>query len=251
MFTNIVKNQLSTYTSTLFFRKAVTLKRVVLKIIFQNNTVMRFLFLAILFCSSGFCFAQDDYPDYRSKKDVFSRIQEKEIRSDVAAFSMGGLDESIGKIPLKTIPVTSATANSISFAGENIQVQITTVPFDASKHKLNYYDPEKTYLVRIDNKPFFGDYGTIPKTTVENVTVIVGNDTIKVPQLACSDLCNPVLSFTEKGVLKTLNKVYLSADGKRIYVYLLKPEAGGSYESTWVVSDKKYARRVVDFGFLR
>lgn len=213
---------------------------------------MRFSFFLAAVCLCNFGFGQqEDYPDYRSKREMFSRIQEKEIRNDVAAFAMGGLDESIGKIPLKTIPVISSTPNTILFGDENIQVKITSAPFEPAKHKLNYFDPEKTYLVRIDNKPYFGDYGTVPKTTVESVTVIVDNDTIRVPKEACVDLCNPVMSFTEKGVQKTLNKVYLSADGKRIYVYLLKPEAGGSYEATWVISNKKYVRRVVDFGFLK
>jgi hypothetical protein len=45
--------------------------------------------------------------------------------------------------------------------------------------------------------------------------------------------------------------VYRSADGKRIYIYMLKRETGGSYEVTWVIQDKKYLRRIIDFGFLK
>jgi len=32
---------------------------------------------------------------------------------------------------------------------------------------------------------------------------------------------------------------------------MLKREAGGSYEVTWVIQNGKYLRRVVDFGFLK
>jgi len=191
----------------------------------------------------------EDYPDYRSKKDIFTRVQEKDVRSDIASFSMGGLDESIGKLPLKTIPVTGFGSNFISFSGENVQVKISAAPFDKTKHKLGFY--EKDYVVKIDNKPYFGDYGKVPKSYVEEVTVIVDRDTINVPATACTDLCNPILTYTEKGAQKSNNKVYLSNDGRKIYVYMLKQEAGGSYEVTWVIQDKKYLRRVVDFGFLK
>ena len=209
-------------------------------------------FLSILLLSSFVVTAHsqtEDYPDYRSKKDMFTRIQEKDIRSDVASFSMGGIDESIGKLPLKTIPATASGTDFIAFSGNNIQVKIKTAPFNPKKHKLGFY--EKDYLVKIDNKPYFGDYGKVPKTFVESVTVIVDKDTINVPAIACNDLCNPLLSVNEKGVQKSNNKVYVSNDGRKIYVYMLKPETGGSYEVTWVIQDKKYLRRVVDYGFLK
>jgi hypothetical protein len=211
---------------------------------------MRFLLLLISVSLTGLLFAQNpDYPDYRRKTEMFSRIQEKDIRSDIASFSMGGLDESVGKLPLKTLPISQATNNSISFDGGNIKVKITAAPFDKAKHKLAFY--ETSYLVKIDNKPYYGDYGTIPKTNVASVELIIDRDTIRVPEAACTDLCNPIFSYKERGVEKSNNKVYLSADGHRIYVYMLKQEAGGSYEVTWVFQDKKYVKRVVDFGFLK
>jgi hypothetical protein len=79
----------------------------------------------------------------------------------------------------------------------------------------------------------------------------MGRDTIVVPPVALKDLCNPVLTFSERGKAKSQNKVFLSKDGKKVYVYMLKPEAGGSYEATWIIQDRKYLKRVVDFGFLR
>lgn len=211
---------------------------------------MRIFLLAVLVYISNVCLAQnDDFPDYRSKKEIFSRITDKDIRSDIASYSMGGMDESIGKLQLKTIPITASGSNFISFAGNNIQVTITGTPFDPKKHKLGFYDTK--YLVKIDNKPYFGDYGKVPKTVIENVSVIIGRDTVAIPPAAYADLYNPIFTFKEKGVEKSQNKVYLSADGRKIYIYLLKPETGGSYEVTWVIQDKKYLKRVVDFGFLK
>ena len=191
----------------------------------------------------------EDFPDYRSKKDIFSRIVEKDVRSDIASYSMGGIDESIGKLPLKTVPITALASNSISFANNNIQVTITGGVFDPSKHKLSYY--ENKYLVRIDGKPYFGNYGKVPNTTIENITVVIDRDTVPIPPTAYSDLYNPIFTVMDGGVQKSNNKVYLSADGSKVYIYMLKQEAGGSYEVTWVIKDKQYLRRVVDFGFLK
>jgi hypothetical protein len=211
---------------------------------------MRCVLLVLVVCISTFAVAQNgDFPDYRSKKEIFTRIPEKDIRSDIASYSFGGLDESVGKLPLKTIPLTGVGTNYISFEGNNIQVKITSAAFDAAKHKLGYY--ENKYLVKIDNKPYFGDYGKVPKTTIESVSVIINKDTIAIPPIAFSDLFNPIFSYFENGVQKTLNNVYLSADGRKIYVYMLKQEEGGSYEATWIIQDKKYLKRVVDFGFLK
>ena len=211
---------------------------------------MRLLFIFCSIIIADFSFAQTaDYPDYRSKKDLFTRIQEKDVRSDVATFTMAGIDESVGKLPLKTIPVKETTANSITFSGNNIRVVITTAPFDGTKHKLNYY--ENKHLVKIDNKPFFGDYGKVPKTQIRSVVVTIDKDTIAFPPTAWIDLYNPILSVNDRGTIKTNNKVLLSADGRKVYVYMLKQESGGSYEVTWIIQDKKFLRRVVDFGFLK
>lgn len=211
---------------------------------------MRSVFLVLLVNVSYWCFAQsDEYPDYRSKKDIFTRIVEKDVRSDIASYSMGGIDESIGKLPLKTVPITAMGSNFISFENHNVQVTIKGGVFDPSKHKLGYYDEK--YLVKIDNKPYFGNYGKVPNTTIENITVLIDRDTVPIPPAAYADLYNPIFSVVDGGVQKSNNKVYLSADGKKVYVYMLKQEAGGSYEVTWVIQDKKYLRRVVDFGFLK
>jgi hypothetical protein len=164
---------------------------------------------------------------------------------------MAGIDESVGKLPLKTIPISKAGPNFISFEQNNIQVNITGGTFDKTKHKLGYFDTEKKHLVKIDNKPYFGDYGSIPKTKIESVTAIIDRDTIVIPPAAFADLYNPIFSFKEGGVNKSNNKVYLSADGRKIYIYMLKQETGGSYEVTWVIQDRKYLKRVVDFGFLK
>jgi len=111
---------------------------------------------------------------------------------------------------------------------------------------------QEKHLLRIDNHPYYGgNYGEIPKTTIESVTVVVDKDTVPIPPAAYSDLYDPKFSFSESGATRTRNAVYLSADKftHTFYIYMLNIQNGGS-EFTWVIQNKQYLRRVVDFGFL-
>lgn len=208
------------------------------------------LFCCLLMLTTSFVFAQtDDVPDYRSKRDNFSKMQEKDVRADVATFTMAGLDESVGKLPLKRIPAVASDKNSMAFDGSDIKVSITSGVFFPTKHKLTKYDEK--YVVKIDNKPFYGNYGQEPKRTIEAVTVTVGKDTIAIPPVAYNDLYNPAFAYNANGSQKSFNGVYVSGDGRKIYIYMLSRDENGSYEVTWVIQDKKYLRRVVDFGFLK
>ncbi|MDP4246281.1 MAG: hypothetical protein Q8932_10575 [Bacteroidota bacterium] len=224
-------------------------------------SVLRFPVLAcsllLVACSffSAPCRAQDlDFPDYRNKKDNFSRIQDKMMRADIASFALAGVDESIGKAQLKTVPLKEYGPAFMKFEGpdvrgELIQVTIRTGTFDPAKHKLMVVDK---HLLRIDGHPYYGgNYGETPKTSIESVIVVVGKDTVPVPREAYSDLYDPKFSFREGGANRTRNGVYLSADKNShlVYIYMLNVENGGS-EFTWVIQNRQYLRRVVDFGML-
>ena len=217
---------------------------------------MRLLLIFSFVLLANFCKAQgDDYPDYRSKKEWFSKIYDApEIKRDLASFTFAGIDESAGKLPLKSIPLVADAFNFLSFEGDGIKVKITTSNFDASKHKLNYYanpDNKQKYLVRIDNKPFYGAYGVLPKTNIESITVVIDHDSVSIPSTAYADIFNPSLTYSEAGVEKHINDVFRSPDGHRLYIYMLRRDDKGSYEVTWVIQDKKYLRRVLDYGFLK
>jgi hypothetical protein len=224
--------------------------------IFKDSffNTMRTLFIVLFAGLAAGAFAQDrDFPDFRSKKESFLRIQEKDIRTDVASFSIGGMDESIGKGALASIPATNYGADFITFSGANIQVTIKAGTFDPTKHKLQYYNKEN--LVRIDGKPYYGMYGEVPKNSIASVSVVIDKDSVAIPPEAFKDLYEPDFTYRDAtGTVKSYNKVFLSADKvdkKKVYIYMLNRDALGSYEVTWVIQDKKYLRRIVDFGFLK
>ena len=193
--------------------------------------------------------AQDlDFPDFRTKKDNFSKISDKGVRADVASFALAGVDESIGKAQLQTVPVKDYGSNYMTFEDGAIQVTIRTGVFFPSKHKMMYTEK---HLVRIDNHPYYGGtYGEAPQVTIESITVIVGKDTVAIPPAAYSDLYDPQFSFSQSGSTRSRNGVFLSTDKHTFYIYMLNINGGGS-EFTWVIRDKQYLRRVVDFGFLK
>jgi hypothetical protein len=204
--------------------------------------------LILLFLTAGSAMSQDlDYPDFRSKKDNFSKINDQIIRNDVASFALAGIDESIGKAQLQTVPVADYSQNIMKYSNDNIQVVIKTSFFMPTKHKMQFSDK---HLVKIDGKPYYGGiYGEQPHTIIESVTVLVGKDTVPIPATAYSDLYEPKFSFNENGATRSRNGVYLSNDKHTFYIYMLNIDNGGA-EYTWVIRDKQFIRRVVDFGFL-
>lgn len=207
--------------------------------------------LSILLCSFiHFSFAQDDdaIPDYRSKKDNYLKMQEKDIRADLSQFTFGGISESLTKHRLDAIPVVGSRNDTIVFSNDTVTVQITTGNFDPTKHKVTWY--EDKYAVKLDNHAFYGTENIPPKHTITSVVAIIYGDTVVIPQTAFNDLYEPKLYYRDtKGNTKTYCNVYRSPDKRRYYIYMLNGEGTGRYEVTWVIQDKKYLRRIVDWGF--
>src|SRR5436305_10238969 len=115
------------------------------------------IILLILFCSIiHFSFAQtdNDIPDYRSKKDNFLKMQEKDIRADLSQFTFVGIGESLIKHRLNSLALIGVKDDQIIFSNDTATVQITTGTFDPTKHKVTWY--EDKYAVKLDNHAFFG-----------------------------------------------------------------------------------------------
>jgi hypothetical protein len=206
------------------------------------------IILSILLCSIiNFSFAQDDIPDYRSKRDNFLKMQEKDIRADLSQFTFGGISESLTKHKLEALKVDDIKNDTIVFSSDTVEVQITSGNFDPVKHKVTWYDK---YAVKLDNHAFWGTENAVPKHTITSVIAVIGLDTVVVPAAAFVDLFEPHFYYTDsKGSKKTYCNVYMSADKRRYYIYMLNGDGNGRYEVTWVIQDKHYLRRVVDWGF--
>jgi hypothetical protein len=211
---------------------------------------MRAFLVLTLFLVVRNCFSQDaEFNDFRRKNEGFSHLGDKGLRSDLSCFTIGGIEESMGKGKLKEIPVKDYGPDFISFDSNQIHVTIRSAPFFATKHKLA---KEGDHIVKIDNKPFYGNYGRMPSTTIAKILVLIGKDTVDIPQSAFFDLYNPGFTYPDAaGTRRTKDAVYLSGDKHTFYIYMLNKDDTGSYEVTWVIQDKKYLRRVIDWGFTK
>jgi len=210
---------------------------------------MRLLYTVLFISLCTAAIAQDDdIPTYRSKRENFLKMTEKDLQADLATFTLGGLDMATGKDPIPYIPVVSFNNDSVLLQKDNIRIVIKAGTFDKTKHKILLYDEK--YVTKIDNKPYYGTIGKMPKTTIQYIMVTVGRDTINIPAPAYNDLydlffCRPAANARTK----CNDGVYLSKDGHRIYVYMLNGDGKDGYEVTWIIQDKQYLRRVVDWDF--
>jgi hypothetical protein len=211
----------------------------------KSLKISSFLFVALF--SSTFCNAQDDLPDARRKTESFYRFHIKDLRADLSTFTLSGISESVGLLPLQKIPYSSLGNDSIVFKGDGIKATVKISVFDPSKHKLTF---DEKYLVRIDRRPYYGNYLETPKTQISQVSIIINNDTVFIPPIAYNDLFNLNFTYLDKGVERTTDAVYKSKDGRKVYLYLFCKDKTGSYEVTWIIQDRKYLRRVLDYGFI-
>jgi hypothetical protein len=214
---------------------------------------MRILFCILFLGIAGLAQAQEEnyYPDARKKNENFAKIRDKDMRGHVSTFAIAGIDERIGKEALRSvIPPVSHGNDFITFEGNNIKVTIKSGSFESEKHKLTYYNEK--FLVKIDNKPYYGNYTQVPTTSIAAITVLVGKDTVAIPPIAYNDLYSPSFTYRDgSGTVRTHNRVSLSPDGRNIYIYMLNDEVKGKYEVTWIIQDKKYLQRVVDTGLMQ
>lgn len=210
--------------------------------------MLRSIICISLIIFAGTAFAQDDIPNYRSKRENFLKMMEKDARADLATFTLGGLDEAAGKQPLPAASVSAYGNDSILLQKDNIKVLIKAGVFDKTKHKILYYDEK--YVTKIDNKPFYGIIGKMPVTTIATLQVTIGRDTVVIPAAAYSDLYNPSFCRVAANAKTKCNVgVYFSKDNHRMYIYMLNGNGKEGYEVTWIIQDKQYLRRVVDWDF--
>jgi hypothetical protein len=212
------------------------------------QSIKLFPLLLVTIFTSTFSKAQDnDMPDTRRKTESFARFHYPEIRADLATFTLAGTSESVGAIPLKKINYSTLTNSTITFDGDGIKAIVKIAPFDPKKHKLIF---DEKYLLRIDRRPYYGGYPNVPKTSISTVSVIIDNDTVFIPPIAYSDLFNLNFTYTDNGAERTADAVYISKNGHNVYLYLFSKDNSGSYEVTWIIQDKKYLRRVLDYDLM-
>lgn len=216
----------------------------------MKQTLQSIPFLAFLIVSSVELMAQFELPyqDTRRKRETFRKTP-PEFRLEVSTFALAGISESVGQPPLHKIGYTKLSKDSMVFEGDGIQAAVVLAPFDETKHRLDY-DLDEKHLIRIDKRPYYGDYGFVPKTEISNISMIINGDSVEIPKTAYFDLYNLHFTYNNKGYQKTTSAVYVSDDKRRVYLYLFSKGDKGSYEVTFIFKDRQFIRRVLDYDLL-
>lgn len=209
---------------------------------------MKSLFLAILITASLFSIAQDEPGE---NNEGFDKLPKGTIRKEIACFSSYGESEKNKSVTRGKTYISGYGKNQYTFKRFAISVTIKSQPFDKSKNKIKRNSDG--LIITINGKHVFGqDYDREPPTTsIQSVVVTFGADTLHLPKSAYADLFEPTLLHITDCVdgLCDAPQIYISTDRKRYYIFTTHGDGAGAYEVTWIIQDKKYLRRVVDYGY--
>lgn len=220
----------------------------------KNKT---FFFLITLIIFTKVCYGQTDItiPDTKGDSESFIKLTDGIIKREIASFNIAGSfitkTDSFPKIKVNNIPLFMCDDSAVAFSNDGIKVYISSAWFDTLGHKLSFIDPQRRILILIDNKPFWGTDGGIPKRKIRTVKFQHEKYQLTLPDSAIEGLYEPSLCYNHPKPKETTTHchVFQSVDKKRVYIYMLNSDGAGAYEVTWVIQNSKYFTRVVDYGF--
>lgn len=190
--------------------------------------------------------AQEAFHDNR---ESFDNLPKGAIRKEVACFSTAGEDEKNNSIKPGKATIVKSGKNYSTFKYGNVTVNIKIKSFDRTKYKIKRN--ADGHVTKINDKFVFGTDGGLPSTAFQSVEIIIDTDTVRLPQRAYADLFQPRICVAggARESNDTCPKIFISSDKKRIYIFSWHSDGAGAYEVTWVIRDKKYLRRVVDYAY--
>ncbi|HEX4851590.1 MAG TPA: hypothetical protein VFV08_12320 [Puia sp.] len=208
---------------------------------------MKISLLSLLIFISAFTLGQKKaFPDLKGDKESFVKLIDSTLRYELASFTIEGQNTIESTSKLIEFNLTKFSSNFSQFELDSFKVRVTMGKFEKSKHKISYLDK---YALKIDNKPIYGTDGELPSTQINSITVVIGSDSVTIPKIEYADLFQPSLSRKEGKETVGRLHVYASKDRQRIYIYMENSESAGAYEATFIIQDKKYSRRVIDYGY--
>lgn len=124
-------------------------------------------------------------------------------------------------------------ADSGVFKKDSIRIVIKRQSFQPKHHKLTY---EQHYIVKIDDKKFWGTDGPMPKKTISSIKIIKNDNILLLPRAAYDGLYEPNLASIS---------VY-SGPENTLYIRMDNSDGAGAYTVIWIFKDNKYLGRYID-----
>jgi len=135
--------------------------------------------------------------------------------------------------------------NNLILSNDTIEVILSEVKFDPSKHKLIYEDslkvPKKYGLIKIDGKEYYGTDGEMPKTEIGTIKVKYNNKQTVLNSEYIKNLCNI-------GLNRIMTNVYI-ANNRRLILTFWASDGAGAYFTALFIKNGKVEHRIIDYGF--
>lgn len=125
--------------------------------------------------------------------------------------------------------------NAVVLGDDDINITVTQKAFDKSAHTLKQ-DAEQKYLETIDDNPFWGTDGSIPKRRYKSISINLNGIETTVPQRGLAELYEPNLENTSANYDSKNDVLYIqsfNSDGAGGYLVLWRIEKG-AYKDRWV-----------------
>ncbi|MES2556136.1 MAG: hypothetical protein V4604_08305 [Bacteroidota bacterium] len=210
------------------------------------------------------CFAQQDSVSVQTLKtrESFWNLTDTTIRNEIASFNLKGDSikqrAAVKAVKLTEIPLVSCSDTVANFHLKSAYIHLYFSDFDFTDHQLSYYAGKGLdSILLIDNQPFWGTNGKLPKRKVSDVFFVLHSHyLVDFPPAAFTGIYEPWLCDWEyipsgKNVhrepLATANlRLLKSEKSNHMYLYMLNGEGENRYEVTWIVENGGYLTRVVD-----
>ena len=258
-YSGILENSIKNWKTCINRAKVpAVIERFLTTIYFGNFMMRTIILLGTVLILQQVCLGQTDVTISATKRDreSFIKLTDSVIKKEVAFFTTAGSFEegtnSTFKTKVNEIPLLNCTDSSATFLKGSVIVDIYSSKFDTIGHDLSFVDPQQPFLVLIDNQPFWGTDGGVPKERIRSVIFTHEKYQLILPDSAIAGLYEPNFCYKDKKtgkLVKSLCNVFRSVDKRRVYIYMLNSDGAGGYEVTWVIQDGKYYTRIVDYGF--
>lgn len=186
------------------------------------------IFIISLFCIQ-LCLGQNDTPAWISgnNPESFVHVQDSVIKMEIAQFSRKGASQR----------------RSDDASGS----KLLPVPLKRCADQFAYFEKGTLYSLQLLIHIYVT--GAEANARIEKINLLFYKTPLVLPDSAIADIYHPKLceQFTKKNrPISADCKAFMSADKRRVYIYMLNGEERNRYEVTWVVQDRKYLTRIVD-----
>lgn len=228
--------------------------------------MLKVLFPFFLFCFAISAYGQQDSVSFQELKarESFWNLTDTTIRNEIASFNRKGdsikQQAAVKAVKLMEIPLVSCSDTVANFHLKSAYIHLYFSDFDFTDHQLSYYAGKGLdSILLIDNQPFWGTNGKLPKRKVSDVFFVLHSHyLVDFPAEAftgiyepwpCDWEYQPTGKYVHREPLATPNlRLLKSETSHHMYLYMLNGEGENRYEVIWILENERYLTRVVDGG---